>query len=57
MSKRTYLSGYEKRKLRKEKEESIKKLPSVAKYFASNSAEEQKQPGMPINCESLVFYC
>lgn len=56
MSKRTYLSGHDKRKLRKEKEESVKKLPSVIKYFTSNSTE-QKQPGMPINCKSLVFYC
>lgn len=44
MSGRKYLSGSEKRKAKKEKEDSIRNLPSVAKFFTAPA--EQNQHGM-----------
>lgn len=41
MSNRQYLSGCEKRKLRKEKNALIKRLPSVSKYFSTAPTNEQ----------------
>lgn len=59
MSNRQYLSGSEKRKLRKEKEASIKRLPSVSKYFSSAPAptNEQNATGMYDNKLQIINNC
>lgn len=57
MSNRQYLSGSEKRKLRKEKDASIKRLPSVSKYFSSAPTNEQNPTGMYDNKLQIINNC
>ena len=42
MMKKKYLSGSEKRKLKKQRDESVKKLPTVTAYFKSSIEQTEE---------------